>query len=102
MVESLPLIVNEEEELVLQHWSAKRSPKHVPAQRCATNRWRTWIDLVFPLVGVQFVIPEKLPDIAVKSVGSGLEGRTDDAAHEIPKFRRGVVAYHIEFLNRVR
>ncbi len=36
------------------------------------------------------------------SVSAGLEGRTNDAAHEIPEFRRRVVAYHIEFLNRIR
>src|SRR6266849_4237749 len=102
MVESLPLIVNEEEEFVLEDRSTEGSSKHVPAQRCASDRRRAGIDLVFPLVGVQLVIAEEFPDIAVKRIGARLEGRTNDAAHVISEFRRRVIAYQVEFLNCVR
>src|SRR5208283_572118 len=72
MVEALALIVHEEEQLVLVNRSAKGATEHVPAQRSAGKRWASGVDLVFPLVGVQHVIAEIFPDIAVEAVGSRL------------------------------
>ncbi len=59
-------------------------------------------DLVSPAVGIQLVVAEKLPDVAVKLVSSGLEGSADNAALEITEFGRGVLGDQVEFLDGIR
>ena|SRR5260370_32185124 len=98
MVEPLALVVYEEKEFVLADRTTQRSPEHVPAHRRSRERRSIRIDLVSPLVGIQHVIPEELPDVTVKTVGAGLDRDTHNAAHEITKFRRGVITDEIEFL----
>src|SRR5256885_1920170 len=82
MVKPLPLIVHKEEQLVFLDRSAESSAVHVPTERVARNL-RSWINFVFPLVGVELVVPEKFPYIAVKGVGAGFEGCADDATHKV-------------------
>src|SRR5215469_8129138 len=101
MVEPLALVVYEEKEFVLDHRTTQRSPEHVPTHRRSRERRSIRIDLVFPLVGIQPVIPEELPDVAVKTVGAGLDRGTHNAAHETTEFRRGVITDEIEFLDGV-
>ena len=74
MVQTLPLIVNEEEQFIFDDRSPERASEHVPAHRRGGNWRRVGVDLIFPLVGIQNVIPEKLPDVAMKSVGAGFDG----------------------------
>ena len=66
MVEPLPLVVDEEEQLFPVDRATEGSPEHVPTKRCAGNRWRARIDLILPLVGVQDVVAKKFPHVAVK------------------------------------
>src|SRR5882762_1029508 len=100
MVKPLPLIVHKEEQLVFLDRSAESSAVHVPTELVARNL-RSWINFVFPLVGVELVVPEKLPYIAVKRVGAGFEGCADDATHKVAEFRRRVVRDQVEFFDRV-
>ena len=90
MVEALPLIVNKEEEFVLDDRATKSAAKHIPAKTRTGESRIIWIDLVFPTVGVQYVVPEKFPDVAVKTVRTRLEGCADDSALKIAEFRGGV------------
>src|SRR3974390_877503 len=86
MVETLPLIIHEEEQLVLDHRATQGSTKHVPAQGRA-GKWRgARIDLIFPAIGIQYVIPKIFPDVAVKAVGPRLEGYAHDPTLEIAEF----------------
>ena len=43
----------------------------------------------------------RIPNIAVKAVGAGLDGGVDDAALEVPEFGRGILGNQVELLNGV-
>src|SRR5580692_3273378 len=102
MVKSLPLVIHKEAPLLPQDRTAEGTPKHVPAYWRTRNLRRIRVDLVFPLICVQFIVPEELPDVAVEAVCSGFDGGADDATFEIAELRRSIVADQVEFLNRVR
>ena len=63
---------------------------------------RVGLKLFAQLVGIQDVIPEKFPDIAVKTVGAGLDGGANNAAHEMAEFGWGIVGDEVEFFDGVR
>ena len=75
MVESSTLVIGKEEQLILQDWTAKGAAEHIPAQRRlaedAVVIGSCWINEpadpkpIFPLIRIEFVIPEELEDIAV-------------------------------------
>src|SRR5215469_4144673 len=64
VIEPLCLVIEEEEQLVLDNRSADRATKHVPAQ----FRPSQVLEVVLPLICVQLVIAEVLPQIAMKAV----------------------------------
>ena len=60
------------------------------------------IEIIGPAIRIQGVVPEIVPDVAVETVRTGLDGRTDDAAHKVAKFGGGVVRDEVEFLDGIR
>ena len=90
MVKSLSLIIKEEEKLVLDYRTADGAAKHVPAKQ----RPRNWLacrtintfEPVFPLVRIQLVVPEILPEVAMEAVCSRLDRGTHDASLKVAKF----------------
>jgi len=66
VVETLPLVIKEKEQLVLDDGTANGAAKHVPAQFVALRI----VESVFPGVRIQLVIAEILPDVAVETVGA--------------------------------
>src|SRR5437016_6166041 len=100
MVEPLPLVVGEKEQLVLNDGSANRPTEHIPAEfRLGYHRRR--VEPIFPLVCIQHVVPEELEYITVETIGTGLDRRADDASLEIPEFGGCILGNHIEFLNGI-
>src|SRR5439155_12734176 len=105
-IETLALVVNEEKELVLEDWTAQGSTKHIPAQ------FRLWkrvpgpssisMKIIGPTVGIEFIVPEKLPNISVVAIGTGLDRGVDNPTHKIAELGGGVVGNQVEFLNGVR
>ena len=101
MVEPLTLVIHKEEQLVFEDRAADGGAEHVPAQSC-TGQLSAWpVELVFPLVGVQHVVAEELPGIAMEAVGTRLDGSIDDAARVIAEFRRSIRSDQVEFFNGV-
>ena len=101
MIKPLPLIVRKEKQLVLKNRTAKRAAEHVPA-KFVFRGWPSASKIIRPAIGVQNVVPEELPRIAVKAVRPGFNCRADDTALEIPEFGRSVAGNEVEFLNCVR
>src|SRR5579863_1791301 len=66
VIETLSLIIDEKEQLILNDLTTQRATVHVPTNGSARNCRRTRVDLVFPLVRVQLVVPEELPHIAME------------------------------------
>src|SRR5262249_25569988 len=58
-------------------------------------------DLMSPVIGIEFVVAEILPDVAMEVVGPRLEGGANDSALEIPEFGGGVLGDQVEFLDGV-
>src|SRR5260370_27151162 len=104
MIEPLYLIIKEEEQLVLHYRAANCAAEHVPAKCRPGKRLalrRDPFESVFPLVRVQLVIAEVLPQITVETVGTRLDCGTDNAALKIPEFCRGVARNQVEFLDGI-
>src|SRR5215472_3202645 len=97
VIETLPLVIEKEEHLVLDDWSTNGAAIHIPAKGYS----RRSSEIVFPAVGVQLVIAEVLPYIAMKIVSARLDRGADDATLEITELGRGIVSDQIEFLDGV-
>ena len=97
VVETLPLIIDEKKQFVLHDRTAKRGPKHVPAE-CGLGET---VKIVGPVAGVKDIVPEELEDVAVIAVGAVLDGSTDNAPLELPELSGSVLGYQAKFLNRV-
>src|SRR5215467_10389762 len=105
MIESLALVIKEEEQFVLHDGAADGSPEHVPPQRRPGERLAILInplEAVLPLIGVQLVIAEVFEDVAMETIGPRFDGCADDAALKIPELSRCVVGDEVKFLDRVR
>src|SRR5205807_1962833 len=89
MIETLSLVIEEEEQLVFHNWAADRATKHVPAQRCSLHLWDG--EVVFPTVRVQLVVAEEFPQVAMELVGTRLNARADDAPLEVAELGGGVL-----------
>src|SRR6266849_3607297 len=98
VIETLPLVIKEEEELVLEYRATYGASKHVPAQGGSLSAPKS----IFPGIRVQLVIAEVLPQITVETVGTRFDSGTDNAALEITEFGRGVAGNQVEFLNGIR
>ncbi len=83
MIKSLPLVINKEEEFILEDGTAEGCSEHVPPEFV----FRSAGEVIFPFIRVQFVIPEKLPDVAVVAIRPGLYSRTNDSALEVSELR---------------
>src|ERR1700722_17787499 len=101
MVETLPLIVDEKEEFVFPNWAAEGGTKHVPTQSLPGQFIARAKEFVFPLVGIEDIIAEELPDITVVLIGPRLDGGIDDTACEIAELCGSVGSDQVEFLNGV-
>src|SRR5439155_20709622 len=55
VVETLPLIIDEKKQFVLHDRTAKRGPKHVPAE-CGLGET---VKIVGPVAGVKDIVPEE-------------------------------------------
>ena len=91
--------VSEEEELVPDDRSAKSAAEHVPAQFGLGKRWVHQI--VRPAVGIQNVIAEKLPNIAMVFVRARFDDGVHNSAFEIAELCRGVARDEVELLDRI-
>src|SRR5256714_5598650 len=98
MIKPLPLVIHKEEQLILDHRSAKSASEHVPTKFIALRPR----EIVGPAVRVQYVVAEKFPCIAMIAIGARLDAHTDDAALEVPEFSRSVVGDQVEFFDGVR
>ena len=97
VVESLSLIIKEEEQFVLHNRAADSTAEHVPAQLVS----RSSVKSIFPRVRVEFVIPEIFPEVTVETVRAGLNGGTNDSALKIPEFSRSILRNQVKFLNSI-
>src|SRR5205823_14527436 len=100
MIKSLALVIGKKEQLVLYDRSTDSTTEHVPAElwlRHDVGRIKT----VFPLIGIQLVVAEKLENVTVQAISAGLDGGADDTTLEIAEFCRRVLGDHVEFLNGV-
>src|SRR6266852_3199686 len=97
MVETLPLIVKKEEQLVFDDRTADGAAEHVPAQLVSLRSVKS----IFPGVRVQLVIAEVLPDVPVETVSARLDGGADDATLEVPELGRRVLRDEVKLLNSV-
>src|SRR5882724_7151370 len=95
VVKSLPLIVKEEEQLVLNNGTTDGSTEHVPAQLVSLH----FVESVFPRVGVQLVIAKKLPEVPMETVCARLNAGTDDATLEVAELGRGILRDKVKLLN---
>src|SRR5262249_6272736 len=98
VIETLLLVIEKEEHFVLDDWFINGVAIHISAKGYS----RRSSEIVFPAVGVQLVIAEVLPYIAMKIVSARLDRGADDAILEITELGRGVVSDQIEFLDGVR
>src|ERR1700722_240835 len=101
MIETLPLIVGEKEQLVFPHRTTEGAAEHVPAQAAAGQEVSWSVELVLPLVGVENVVAEELPRGAMELIGARFDGCVDDAALEIAEFSRSIGGNEVEFLDGV-
>ena len=98
MVKALPLVIDEEEQLVLHDRAADSAAEHIPAN----------FGLGLPLnpfchvFALRMSFRKNSHSVAVKSVGAGLNRSADDTALEIPELGGRILRDQIEFLNRVR
>src|SRR5512146_474541 len=99
VVETLSLVVKEEEELVLDYGAADSAAEHVPAQRRTVDSGVG--EIIFPAVGVQHIVAEILPQVAMESVGPRLDGGADNAPLEVAELCGGVAGDEVEFLNGI-
>src|SRR3984885_9329406 len=101
MVETLPLIIHKEEQLVFPDRAAKRAAKHVPTQSRPGQEIPWPVELVLPLVGIEFVVTEELPDVSMETVGARLDRGVDDTALEIAELCGSVGRDYVEFFNSI-
>ena len=92
------MIIKKEEQLVLDDGTADRAAKHVPSKLSLGQT----VEIILPAVGIQLVVAEVLPDVAVVLVGSGLDGSANDPALEVTKLGRGILRDQVELLDRIR
>ena len=59
-------------------------------------------EIVEKVVGVQLVVPEKLPQTPVELIRAGFEGHANDSTLEIPELRGGILSDEVELLNGIR
>ena len=97
MVKALRLIIKKEEQLILLDGATDCASKHIPTELVF---WQT-SEIVLPTIGIQNVVAEELPDIAVELVGSGLEGSANDSSLEIAEFSGRILRDEVEFLNSI-
>src|SRR5215469_9972891 len=102
MVETLTLVVGEKEKLVFDDWPADATTEHVPAQLWFREFIARSAEFIFPLVGVQHIVAEVLPNIAMEPVGSRFDGGVDDSPLEVAELCGCVARDQVELLDRVR
>src|SRR5882757_7554466 len=102
MVEALPLVIREKEQLVFPDRAAYGATKHVPTQSRPGQEIARTAEFVFPLVGIQFVVAEELEYIAMETVCARLDRGVDDAPRKIAELRGSVRSDQVEFLDCVR
>ena len=95
-IQTSSLVIGEEEHLVLLDRTAGGGAETVPAN-CGS---RVSLEIVAPIVGVQFVVAEELKRAAVELIRAGLGGGVDHSAHVVAEFGRGGQRDFIEFLDR--
>ena len=83
-VETRTLIVDKKEQFVLLDRTADSPAEFIPAQfgRCAVDGW-IGTEVPGPFIGIEEVVAQKLEEVAVELVGTGLGADADHAAQEL-------------------
>src|ERR1035438_2983258 len=90
-------VVPEEKSLVLADGSADREAELILAVLSLGNAAR----VLEEVCGIQGVVAQELPDVAMEFVGPGFNGRIQDGASGSAGLRTVVVRLHLEFRNGV-
>src|SRR5579859_81589 len=102
MIEALALVIRKKEQLVFPNRAAYGATKHVPTESCTRQVFARTVEFVFPLVGIEFVVAEELPDSSMETVRARLDGSVDDAPCEIAELGGSIRSDQVEFLDCVR